>query len=264
MKPIKYAFLFVWFNCCSLFCLNTFAQSNNLYSAGYASAFIGGLYDGYFPYRQIKAHGDFGLGAIDKMDGELTVLHGNIYQTQFTGKTRLVKDEQKTPYAVVCFFHATKVIHVDATLDKASLYKYLDSLLSDQNGMYAIHIKGNFSYIKTRAFPPVSKKPYLSLADMLDKQHFFEFNNIKGDLVGYRLPSFMEGAHISGYHFHFLSDKKDAGGHIIDLKTDGITIEIDKLDSYTVDIPQNTDFAHFDFKKDRKEEIKSVENGKKQ
>ncbi|MDB5150954.1 MAG: hypothetical protein JWQ57_4974, partial [Mucilaginibacter sp.] len=29
-------------------------------------------------------------------------------------------------------------------------------------------------------------------------------------------------------------------------------------------IPQNTDFAHFDFKKDRKEEIKSVENGKKQ
>jgi acetolactate decarboxylase len=264
MKSIKYIFLFCCLNCCPIFCFSAFAQHNNLYSAGYASAFIGGLYDGYFPYHQLKAHGDFGLGAIDKMDGELTMLNGNIYQTQFTGKTRLVNDADKTPYAVVCFFHAAKVFSVNTILDKAGLYKYLDSLLSDQNGMYAIHIRGNFSYVKTRAFPPVAKKPYLPLADMLDKQHFFEFNNTDGDLVGYRLPSFMEGAHISGYHFHFLSDKKDAGGHIIDLKTKSITIEIDKLDSYTVDLPQNADFAHFDFKKDRKEEIKSVENGKKQ
>jgi len=264
MKSMKYTALLVWFSSCLFFCLPTFAQSNNLYSAGYASAFIGGLYDGYFPYRQLKIHGDFGLGAIDKMDGELTVLNGKMYQTQFTGKTQVVNDEDKTPYAIVCFFRAAKVIHLNSILDKAALYKYLDSLLSDQNGMYAIHIKGNFNYVKTRAFPPVGDKPYLPLADMLGKQHFFEFNGIKGDLVGYRLPSFMEGAHISGYHFHFLSDKKDAGGHIIDLKTNDIVIEIDKLDSYTVDLPQNDDFSHFDFKKDRREEIKSVENGKKQ
>jgi acetolactate decarboxylase len=264
MKSMKYTALFIWLSGCLFFCLPTFAQSNNLYSAGYASAFIGGLYDGYFPYRQLKTHGDFGLGAIDKMDGELTMLNGKIYQTQFTGKTLVLNDEDKTPYAVVCFFHAAKVIHLNSILDKASLYRYLDSLLADQNGMYAIHIKGNFNYVKTRAFPPVANKPYLPLADMLGKQHFFEFNSIKGDLVGYRLPSFMEGAHISGYHFHFLSDKKDAGGHIIDLKTNDIVIEIDKLDNYTVALPQNDDFSHFDFKKDRKEEIKSVENGKKQ
>jgi acetolactate decarboxylase len=264
MKFIRYFFPLLWLGCCVFFCPSAVAQSNNLYSAGYASAFIGGLYDGYFPYHQLKAHGDFGLGAIDKMDGELTMLQGKIYQTQFSGKTQLVNDEDKTPYAVICFFHAGKVIHLHSTLDKAGLYKYLDSLLTDQNGMYAIHIKGNFNYVKTRAFPPVDNKPYLPLADMLGKQHFFEFNGIQGDLVGYRLPSFMEGAHISGYHFHFLSDKKDAGGHIIDLRTNDITIEIDKLDSYTVDLPQNADFSQFDFKKDRKEEIKSVENGKKQ
>jgi acetolactate decarboxylase len=262
MKLIKYTLLLI---CCnSFFCLTTFAQSNNLYSAGYASGFIGGLYDGYFPYSQLKSHGDFGLGAIDKMDGELTMLQGKIYQTQFTGKTQLTNDKDKTPYAVVCFFRAGKVVHLNSQWDKARLYKYLDSLLSDQNGMYAIHIKGSFNYVKTRAFPPVAGKPYLPLADMLDKQHFFEFNNINGDLVGYRLPAFLEEAHISGYHFHFLSDKKDAGGHIIDLKTNDITIEIDKLNSYTVDLPQTADFTHFDFRKDRKEEIKSVENGKKQ
>jgi acetolactate decarboxylase len=263
MKIIKYIFLLIFGSCCLLFCLNSFAQGNNLYSAGHASAFIGGLYDGYFPYPQLKTHGNFGLGAIDKMDGELTMLNGNLYQTQFTGKTRLISTG-KTPYAVVCFFKPGKVFHVNSQLDKTTLYKYLDSVLTDRNAMYAIHISGNFGYVKTRAFPPVDHKPYVPLAEMLDKQHFFEFSNIKGDLVGYRLPAFMEGAHISGYHFHFLSSKKDAGGHIIELKANGITIEVDQLGSYTIDLPQTAGLSNFDFKKDRKEEIKSVENGKKQ
>jgi acetolactate decarboxylase len=257
--------------CILFFCSNfTYAQQKNgketdiLYSAGYASAFIGGLYDGYFPYNAVTEHGDFGLGAIDKMDGELTMLNGKIYQTRFTGKTQLLNKTAKIPYAVVCHFHAQKVFSLNTNLDKKTLFSYLDSLITDQNGLYAIHIRGNFNYVKTRAFPPVTTKPYKPLADLLDQQHFFEFNNIKGDLIGYRLPAYMEGPHISGYHFHFLTDNKDGGGHIIELKIDKVTIEVDKLTSFTVDLPQTSDFMKFDLRKDRKEEIKSVENGKKQ
>src|SRR5690606_1613886 len=51
-------------------------ENNTLFIAGHASAFIGGLYDGYLPYHQLKLHGDFGLGAPDKIDGELLVLNG--------------------------------------------------------------------------------------------------------------------------------------------------------------------------------------------
>ncbi|HEY8782125.1 MAG TPA: acetolactate decarboxylase [Mucilaginibacter sp.] len=239
-------------------------DDGNLFSAGYASGFIGGLYDAYYPYKKLELHGDFGLGAPDKLDGEIIMLHGKLYQTQATGKTALMSDTGKTPYAVVCFFHANKVFRPGKRLGKTALFHYLDSALTNQNGMYAIHIKGMFSYIKTRAFPPVYRKPYLPLAAMLDRQHFFEFHNISGDLVGYKLPAFLEGAQISGYHFHFLSDKKDHGGHVIDVIADDIIIEVDTLNSYTIDLPQTDDFKNFDFKKDRKEEIKSVENGKKQ
>jgi acetolactate decarboxylase len=192
------------------------------------------------------------------------MLHGKLYQTQYTGKTTLMNDTGKTPYAVVCFFHAGKVFRPHKQLNKTALFHYLDSVLTSQNRIYAIHIIGSFTYVKTRAFPPVQQKPYLPLAAMLDRQHFFEFHTITGDLVGYRLPAFLEGAHISGYHFHFLSDSKDQGGHLIDAVADDIIIEVDALSSYTVDLPQTTDFKNFDFKKDRKEEIKSVENGKKQ
>ncbi|HVW98283.1 MAG TPA: acetolactate decarboxylase [Mucilaginibacter sp.] len=238
-------------------------QQNELYSAGYASAFIGGLYDAWYPYRDLHSHGNFGLGAPARLDGELIMLDGVLYKTQYTGKTTPIDNSGETPYAVVCFFKAKQLFKPGNTLTKAALLKYLDSVLASKNGLYAIHIKGHFRYLKTRAFPPVTQKPYLPLASMLDRQHFFEFNDIDGDLVGYRLPEFMEGPHISGYHFHFLSDDKQSGGHLIDVIAENIVIEIDQLDSYTMQLPQTDDFKNFDFKKDRKDEIKSVENGKK-
>ncbi len=238
-------------------------DNDNLFSAGFASGFIGGLYDNWYPYRELEKHGDFGIGAPGSLDGELLLLNGKIYQTRSTGETTLVSDTGKLPYAVVCFFKAKKVYKHTGALGKAALFSYLDSLLTNQNGIYAIHIKGRFKSVKTRAFPPV-EKPYLPLAALLNKQHFFEHNNVEGDLVGFRIPAFMEGAHISGYHFHFLSMDKTAGGQLIDLLAEDITVEIDTLTSYTMDLPQTADFNSFDFKKDRKEEIKSVENGKKQ
>jgi acetolactate decarboxylase len=73
----------------------------------------------------------------------------------------------------------------------------------------------------------------------------------------------MDNTNIAGYHFHYLSQQKDAGGHIIDLTAEEIVIEIDLLDSYTIQVPATTDFEHFDFKKNREEDIKNVERGGK-
>ncbi len=237
-------------------------SSNTLFTAGHASAFIGGLYDAYYPYSKLKLQGDFGLGAPDKLDGELLIVRGKLYQTQASGKTFEIPDTGRTPFSVVNFFHADQVVKTHVRMTKDKLYAYLDSILPNQNGIYAIHIKGVFGTIKTRAFPEVKQKPYTPLAGLLGLQRFFDFSNIKGELVGYRIPGYMEGPNITGYHFHFLSDDKKGGGHIIELLTDEIIIEIDELNSFTVDIPQTKDFNNFDFKKDRREEVKQVENGK--
>jgi acetolactate decarboxylase len=236
---------------------------NHLFTVGVGASLIGGLYDGNYPYGMLKQHGNFGLGAPDKLDGELVVFQGKIYQTQHTGKTFVVDDRQLTPFAMVNFFLPDRKITPGRSMDKASLFVYLDSILTNVNGLYAIHISGKFSYIKTRAFPPVKAHDHTPLAAMLPLQHFFEFNNVKGDLIGYRLPSFMDNTNISGYHFHYLSEQKDAGGHIIDLKADSITIEIDRLESYTIHVPSTSDFEQFDFKMNREEDIKSVERGGK-
>ena len=238
---------------------------NQLFTAGHANAFIGGLYDGFYPYWQLKQHGNFGLGAPDKLDGELLILEGKIYQTQHTGKTFEVDPKSLTPFAAVNYFHADKAIKLSTEYNKASLMALLDSITANSIGIYAIHLKGKFKHIKTRAFPPVNQKPYTPLAQLLNKQHFFEYKALDGDFVGYNLPAYMEGANITGYHFHFISAERNAGGHVIDFTTEkDMMVEIDFLDSFTVQFPQTNDFKSFDFKKDRSEEVKSVEIGKKE
>ena len=254
---------------CVLICVSNLlvaqpSAPRNLFSAGYASAFIGGLYDSWYPYSSLVQKGNFGLGAPGKLDGELVMLKGRLYQSRANGVTTEISPTGKTPYAVVCFFHVDTVLRPRNVLNKEGLYRYLDSVLSSRNGIYAIHIRGDFTYVKTRAFPPVDKKPYLPLAAMLDRQHFFEYKEVSGDLVGYKLPAFMEGAHISGNHFHFLSADKRSGGHLIDLVTKNVTIEVERLSSYTMELPPTADFSSFDIKKVGRDEIKKVENGTKQ
>lgn len=255
-------FLLVFAAC---YALPTFAQQNaerNLFSAGHAGAFVEGLYDAFYPYKELEKHGDFGLGAPDKIDGEFMMLNGKYYQTRHTGITTPLSDTGKTPYAAVCFFHADRAIKLNKQLTKSQLFACIDSMLNDQNGIYAIHITGNFKQIKTRAFPPATQKPYTPLAKMLQKQSFFSFDDVKGDLIGFKIPEFMQGPAISGYHFHFLSADKTRGGHMADVVTDSVTIEIESLNSFTINLPQTADFKNYTFKK-ADEDIRDAENGSK-
>src|SRR5689334_390868 len=106
-----------------LFISGSYAQvsHNNLFTVGVGAGLIGGLYDGNYPYSSLKQHGNFGLGAPDKLDGELVVFEGKIYQTQHTGKTAQVDDRQLTPFAMVNFFQADKKITIDHAINKEAL-----------------------------------------------------------------------------------------------------------------------------------------------
>jgi acetolactate decarboxylase len=106
-----------------------------------------------------------------------------------------------------------------AILDKAEDYgqleQYLDKLLPTENIFYAIKIEGTFKYIKTRSVPK-QNKPYPPLVEVVKNQPTFEFHNVKGTIVGFRCPSYVEGINVPGYHLHFITGDKKAGGHLLE------------------------------------------------
>ncbi|MBC8152803.1 MAG: acetolactate decarboxylase [Bacteroidetes bacterium] len=239
------------------------AQPSRLYHIGLINGFLGGLYEGVATYQSLKQEGDFGLGAPDRLDGEVTILDGRVYQTQASGHTFEPDDVARTPYAFVHPFRADTTIMVAGPVDKHAFESLIDRHLPDPNGLYAIRVTGSFRKVQTRAFPPVTEKPYPALTTMMARQRFFDFEMVAGDLVGYRLPALLTGVNIPGYHFHFLSRDRDKGGHVLAFAGEQLTVQVQELSGYIVDVPQTADYQRFDFNQDRQAEVRQVERGRK-
>lgn len=236
-------------------------KSNVLYNYGIIDAFIGGLYKGTLPIRDLKLKGDFGIGAPDMLDGELTMLDGKAYQTKATGETVVLDDEHKTAFSSVTFFKADTTFFIHTIMEHTAVLEAIQSRLVNKNAMYAIRVTGTFSYIKTRAFPPVKEEPFPVLSTMLDRQQFFEHQNTGEHLVGYHLPEYLNGINASGFHLHFLSTDKKQGGHVLDCKGQNLKIEIAELKSFELEVPTTKDFQNFQFRKKHNEDLKRVEQG---
>lgn len=237
------------------------AQQNSLYQYGVADAFVGGLFDASYSWRALKRHGDFGLGAPGMLDGELTICDGKAYQTQASGKTTLVDDNFKTALAFVTFFNPDTTFYISGKIDQAAAFQQIDQYLHHKNGMYAIRITGAFEQLKTRAFPAYTQQPYPPLATLLHTQHFFEIKNTSGVLVGYKLPPYINGVSIEGYHFHFLSDDRQQGGHMLTFSGNGLKVEVAELKGFQLEVPGDDTFHNFEFKKKQNIDLEKVEKG---
>lgn len=235
---------------------------HKLYQFGHADAFVNGLYRGILPLSELKDHGDFGLGAPDLVNGELTLNNGKVYQSTADGKTTLAPDSLKTSFAMVTFFKPDLTFSIFRVKNLKDLYQQLDHYLENKNGMFAIRIKGLFDVVKTRAFPSVDKDSHVPLAQMLDKQKLFNTSKSKGVLIGYSLPAYLSGINISGFHFHFISDNMDAGGHVLEMSSaEKIIVEISELKGFLLEVPDDESFKKFPFKGSNKEDLQKVEKG---
>lgn len=229
-----------------------------LFQTSTINALLEGVYDGQITYKKLKEHGDFGIGTFNNLDGEMIALEGRFYQIKTDGLAYPVDESMRTPFAVVTFFEPDKSVLLDKPLNCEKLKQYLDSLLPTQNIFYAIKIEGKFSYIKARSVPR-QEKPYPPLTQVVKKQSIFEFHLVEGTIVGVRCPSYVEGINVPGYHFHFITSDKRAGGHVLECLIKNVKIEIDYTSKFYLVLPESDSFYQSDLTRERQEEVEKVE-----
>lgn len=61
---------------------------HTLFQTSTIEALLGGNYDGDVTFAELGARGDFGLGTLDALDGEMVALDGAFYQIKAGGRTR--------------------------------------------------------------------------------------------------------------------------------------------------------------------------------
>lgn len=129
---------------------------------------LAGVYDGTMSCGELLGYGDFGIGTFDRLDGEMIVLDGLVYQVKADGLVYTPSPTLLTP--------------------------------------------------------------------------------------------FVEGINIPGYHFHFLSDDRTAGGHVLEFTLEEGDCEVDVCNRYLLILPEGGEgLADLDLSRDRSKELEEVE-----
>lgn len=225
------------------------AQTDILFQVSTLDALVAGVYEGETTLASLKAHGDFGIGTFNAVDGEMMLIDGLFYRVDGTGKVRLAPETERTPFAAVTFFEPDITIESDSPVSMDSLYRFIDSRLPSENLFYAVRLIGSFDAVRTRSVPR-QEKPYVRLTEVVKTQPVFEFTEAKGIMVGFRCPSYAKTVNYAGYHMHFLAQEGEGGGHVLGFTADKVRIEIDVTDGFHLALPDDPVFYRVDLSGD--------------
>ncbi|HEX8611625.1 MAG TPA: acetolactate decarboxylase [Telluria sp.] len=235
------------------------AQEPVLYVYSTIDALLAGVYEGELTVAQLGAKGNFGIGTYNGLDGEMVVHDGRFYHVRADGSVRVAAPTQRTPLAYVLPFVPTLTVALGAAASLPAIEALADQQLGNKNMFYAVEIKGRFTGISTRAIP-AQTRPYRALAEVSKTQSVFARDAVAGTLVGIRSPGLSKGISVPGYHWHFISDDKRFGGHVLGTALEGGVLRLAQVRRLEVELPLNDDFAKADQDKDRAAELRKVES----
>lgn len=214
------------------------------------NAVIASQIDGHLPCGDLLQYGDLGIGSYDRMDGEMIIIDGSMYQVKSDGKVYKPDPANRTPFAVICRFRPDQEWTVDGPLDLDALQKMIDDKAPNQNVFCAVRVHGSFSFVNTHALP-LQTKPYMPPAEMIRTVPQFEMNNVSGTIVGFRAPPYVREVNDAGYHLHFLTDDKLQGGHLRKCVMERGVVSIEICSKHMVILPENgAPLAGVDLSKD--------------
>jgi acetolactate decarboxylase len=232
--------------------------SDSLVQFSLIAALADGDYSEGAPLEQVLAGGDFGIGTFDRLDGEMIVLEGQMYQSLSDGTVRPANLDGSTPFAAVTFFTEDGRIENLAAATLEDLDGQLDRKLPRRNSPYALRIDGEFCELTLRSVPAQSP-PFQPLVDVVKHQTTWQEQNVHGTLVGLRCPDWIGTLNVSGYHWHFLSDDRTIGGHVLACDFDEGTLRYDECTSILIHVPTSSRFDRFDAESIQDDDIDRIE-----
>ena len=234
------------------------AERECLFQVSTIGALVEGVYDGTVTIGNLKKHGALGIGTFDALDGEMVLVDGRAYRVRADGKAEGAADGDSTPFATVTFFEADHTGSIEGAYDLAALEGLLDRLLPTKNVPCAVRLEGTFARVKTRSVPRQTR-PYPRLAVVTAQQPTFEFADMRGTVVGFRCPAWMGGLNVPGWHLHFLTEDRTAGGHVLELTVERVLLSMDSCAALHVALPTGGAFWAADLSAEERPALERIE-----
>jgi acetolactate decarboxylase len=233
-------------------------EHHTLYQVSTSTALVEGVYRGAVTVAHLLEHGDFGLGTFDGLDGEMVICDGEALQVRADGSVRVARRDDSSPFALVTRFQAECEIAVDACAALADLLAAIDPLRGSQNVFYAIRVDGAFEQVHTRAM--CRTEDGVPLIEAAAHQPEFHLRDVVGTMVGFWAPPYTRALEVPGYHLHFVTRARDAGGHVLDCRAWHLCVQLQEVRDLRVALPANAEFLQADLTHDPAEALARAES----
>ena len=214
---------------------------NELYQYSLVNALMSGVSDSGITVSQLLEKGNQGLGTFVRMDGELLLLDGTVYQLQAEGKIRVADPDDQIPYAAATHFRSQKTLHVNLE-NKDSIDAVLEKHNTHAGNLFmSYRVEGRFSHVKCRT---VKGQEYdgQPLSELGKNQFVAEYEDVEGTIVGFRSPAAWQGFVVAGEHMHFIDKDRTKGGHVLELAAEEIAMGIATMNNVHIELPTSDKF----------------------
>jgi acetolactate decarboxylase len=246
----------------SAWAAETSAKSDEVFVVSTVGALMEGVYGGVISCGELRKHGNFGLGSFEGLDGELIVLDGKVYKATADEKVATVDDAAQVTYAVNKHFKVDQVFNASKVKALGDLGTTIAENAKHRNALLAVKVTGKFQSIKLRAVPR-QNEPFPRLSEVAKQQREWELHDVEGTLIGFRFSKYTGELSVPGFHFHFLSNDRTQGGHVLDVQFLHALIECDLSRRLDVVLPNSHAFDDADLDSDHAGGIHEAEGSQK-
>jgi len=223
------------------------------------SVLLGGHYDGIVSVGEVKKLGNLAIATMDRLDGEMQMIDGVVYQACADGQVHLPGDDETVPFGTIADFGAEATVRL-ADIPSYELFEARMNEICPRHDLpLAIRLSGGFRRMKVRSVWR-QERDGVGLAEAAKDEAVFELAEVRGDLVGFRLPDYIHGINAPGWHLHFMDESRKHGGHVLNFDLIEGDLGFCHAGDYHIRLPDSPDiFAGLDLGRDWSRELKKAE-----
>jgi acetolactate decarboxylase len=232
-------------------------ERHSLFQVSTSNALAQGVFAGAVTVGELRRHGNFGLGTFAGLDGEMIMIDGVCFRAGAGGDVGEVGDELEVPFALVTRFAADLDTVIESSAALAELAERLDTLRPSENLFAGIRVDATFRSVALRAACPA--RPGEGLLEATRHQSEYAVDGATGTLVGFWAPEYARAVGVPGYHFHFISDDRKVGGHVLELAGGPLQVGMQVESGLHLAIPETAAFLAADLSGEHGAEIEAAE-----
>ncbi|RHZ56256.1 acetolactate decarboxylase [Aspergillus thermomutatus] len=235
---------------------------NQIYQFSLIGSLMHGVCHDGIPASHILQKGTHGLGTVADLDGEIVVVDSEAYHFTSAGVVRRLASTDTIPFAMMTDFHPTTTTQL-ASLDTEGLLEHVSPLLGPgRNYFLAVRVDAFFPSLSVRIIPK-RENPDEALGDLTRRQSVTSIENSTGSLVGFWSPEYTAGLSVAGFHLHYLSDDRRAGGHVLDFRAHEASVSVAVVREYHIELPVTGEFRETGIKVPELAEVEQAEGFRK-